>query len=230
MTQKAAINGLYAITPDVIDTSELIAMTQQALEGGVSVVQYRNKAADSDLRLHQAHSLARLCQDFQVPFIVNDHLDLPITVGAAGVHLGGEDTPLAEARRRLGAGKIVGISCYDQLDRAVEAEQHGADYVAFGAFFASVTKPGATHAPLDLLARARQELRIPIIAIGGITPDNAGELIRRGAEAVAVSNALFCASDVALAAEKISRLIKQNKAKRAFHSSSSSSWASHNVT
>ena len=135
MTQKAAINGLYAITPDVIDTSELVAMTQRALEGGVSVVQYRNKAADSDLRLHQAHSLARLCQDFQVPFIVNDHLDLAITVGADGVHLGGEDTPLAEARRRLGAGKIVGISCYDQLDRAVEAEQHGADYVAFGAFF-----------------------------------------------------------------------------------------------
>lgn len=228
MTQKAAINGLYAITPEVTDTPELVAMTQQALEGGVSLVQYRNKAADTDLRLHQAHSLARLCQDFQVPFIINDHLDLAIAVGAEGVHLGGEDAPLAEARRRLGAGRIIGISCYDQLDRAIEVEQHGADYVAFGAFFASVTKPGATHAPLDLLTRARQELRLPIIAIGGITSDNAGELIRRGADAVAVSNALFCAPDVGLAAEKISRLIKQNKAKQAFHSSSS--WASHNVT
>jgi thiamine-phosphate pyrophosphorylase len=229
MTQKAAINGLYAITPDVADTSELVAMTQQALEGGASLIQYRNKAADGDLRLHQAHSLARLCQDFQVPFIINDHLDLAITLGADGVHLGGEDASLTEARRRLGAEKIVGISCYDQLDRAVEAEQHGADYVAFGAFFTSVTKPEATHAPLNLLARARQELRIPIIAIGGVTSDNAGELIRRGADAVAVSNALFCAHDIRLAAEKISRLIKQNKANRAFHSSSSSR-ANHNVT
>ena len=103
MTQKAAINGLYAITLDVTDTSELVAMTQQALEGGVSVVQYRNKAADSDLRLHQAHSLARLCQDFQVPFIVNDHLDLAIGVGDDGVDTGGGGNPPTEAQQRPSA-------------------------------------------------------------------------------------------------------------------------------
>lgn len=227
--RQAAVNGLYAITPDVTDTAELVAMTQQALKGGVSLIQYRNKSADSELRRHQARSLAGLCQGFQIPFIVNDHIDLAIAVDADGVHLGGEDAPLTEARRRLGPEKIIGISCYDQLERAVEAGHQGADYVAFGAFFASVTKPRAAHAPLGLLARAKQELRIPIVAIGGITSDNAGELIRGGADAVAVSNALFCAHDVRLAAEKISRLIEQNKAKQqAFHSSPSR--ANHNVT
>jgi thiamine-phosphate pyrophosphorylase len=226
--RQAAVKGLYAITPDVTDTAELVAMTQQVLKGGASLIQYRNKSADSELRRHQARSLAGLCQGFQIPFIVNDHIDLAIAVDADGVHLGGEDAPLTEARRRLGPEKIIGISCYDQLERAVEAGHQGADYVAFGAFFASVTKPRAAHAPLVLLARAKQELRIPIVAIGGITSDNAGELMRGGADALAVSNALFCAHDVRLAAEKISRLIEQNKAKQASHSSPSR--ANHNVT
>jgi thiamine-phosphate pyrophosphorylase len=224
---QATINGLYALTPDVADTPELIAMTRQALEGGVSLVQYRNKAAGSELRREQAHALARLCRAFQIPMVINDDLDLAIEVSADGVHLGREDTPLTDARRRLGHGKIIGISCYNQLERAVEAEHHGADYVAFGAFFASITKPGATSAALDLLNRAKQDLQVPVVAIGGITSDNAAELIRRGADAVAVSNALFHASDVRAAAENFSRLIKQvkqNKAKQPFPSSSS--WAS----
>jgi thiamine-phosphate pyrophosphorylase len=221
---QAIINGLYALTPDVADTPELVAMTRQALEGGASLVQYRNKAAGSELRREQAHALARLCRAFQVPFVVNDHLDLAIEARADGVHLGREDIPLTDARRLLGHGKFIGISCYDRLELAADAEHHGADYVAFGAFFASVTKPGATPAALDLLNRAKQELQIPVVAIGGITRDNAAGLIRRGADAVAVSNALFHASDTRAAAEDFSRLIKQNKAKQAFHSSPS--WAS----
>ncbi|PTR15455.1 thiamine-phosphate diphosphorylase [Nitrosospira sp. Nsp2] len=221
---QAIINGLYALTPDVADTPELIAMARQALEGGARLVQYRNKAAGSELRREQAHALARLCRAFQVPFVINDHLDLAIEVSADGVHLGREDTPLTDARRLLGQGKIIGISCYDRLELAAEAEHHRADYVAFGAFFASVTKPGATPAAIDLLNRAKQELKIPVVAIGGITYDNAADLIRRGADAVAVSNALFHASDIRAAAEDFSRLIKQNKAKQAFHSSPS--WAS----
>ena len=145
----ATINGLYALTPDVADTQELVAMTRQALEGGVTLVQYRNKGAENELRLEQARALARLCRAFQVSLIINDHIDLAIEVSAAGVHLGREDLPLQDARRRLGHGKIIGISCYDRLERAVEAEHHGADYVAFGAFFSSVTKPGSTRAGLS---------------------------------------------------------------------------------
>jgi thiamine-phosphate pyrophosphorylase len=219
---QATISGLYALTPDVIDTPELVAMTRQALEGGVGMVQYRNKAAESELRREQADALARLCRAFQVPLVINDHIDLAIEAGADGVHLGREDMPPAHARHRLGHGKIIGISCYDRLERAVEAEHHGASYVAFGAFFASVTKPGASPAALDLLTRAKQELHVPIVAIGGITVDNAAELIRRGADAVAVSNALFSATDIRATAEKFSRLFKQ--AKQALHSSSS--WTS----
>jgi thiamine-phosphate pyrophosphorylase len=224
---QATINGLYALTPDVADTPELVAMTRQALEGGASLVQYRNKAAGSELRREQALALARLCRAFQVPLIINDHLDLAIEVNAAGVHLGREDSPLADARRRLGHGKIIGISCYDRLERAVEAERHGADYVAFGAFFASVTKPGAPPAALDLLKRAKQELQVPVVAIGGINSDNAAGLMLHGADAVAVSNALFYAPDIRAAAENLSRLckqIKQKNKKQAFDSSSS--WAS----
>ena len=220
----ATINGLYALTPEVADTQELVAMTRQALEGGVTLVQYRNKGAENELRLEQARALARLCRAFQVSLIINDHIDLAIEVSAAGVHLGREDLPLQDARRRLGHGKIIGISCYDRLERAVEAEHHGADYVAFGAFFSSVTKPGATRAALDLLNRAKQKLQVPVVAIGGITSDNAASLIRRGANAVAVSHAVFYAPDIRAAAENLSRLFRQNNAKQAFQSSSS--WAS----
>jgi thiamine-phosphate pyrophosphorylase len=208
---QATINGLYALTPDVAETPELVAMTRQALEGGASLVQYRNKAAGSELRREQAHALANLCRTFQIPLVINDHLDLAIEVSADGVHLGREDTRLTDARRRLGHSKIIGISCYNHLERAVEAEHQSADYVAFGAFFASITKPGATPATLDLLNRAKQELQVPVVAIGGITFDNAAGLIRRGADAVAVSNALFYAPDIRAAAENFSRLFKQIK-------------------
>jgi thiamine-phosphate pyrophosphorylase len=212
---QATISGLYALTPEVTNTPELVAMTRQALEGGVAMVQYRNKAAEGELRREQAHALARLCRAFQIPFVINDHLDLAMEVGADGVHLGREDTPLTDARRHLGNGKIIGISCYDSIERAVEAEHCGADYVAFGAFFASVTKPGASSAALDLLNRAKRKLQVPVVAIGGVTAHNAAGLIQRGADAVAVNNALFSATDIRATAEQFSRLFKQ--AKQAFY-------------
>ncbi len=205
------ISGLYAITPDVIDTANLVTLTQQALTGGVQLIQYRNKAANSVLQLEQAASLVRLCRKFHVPLIINDDLDLAVEVGADGVHLGMEDMAVTEARRRLGPGKIIGASCYNQLKYAVEAEQHGANYVAFGTFFVSITKPGAATVSINLLYQAKQCLHIPIVAIGGITSDNAAELIHQGADAVAVSNSLFSAIDVQSEAKKISCLFKQTK-------------------
>ena len=205
----ATINGLYALTPDVADTQELVAMTRQALEGGVTLVQYRNKGAENELRLEQARALARLCRAFQVSLIINDHIDLAIEVSAAGVHLGREDLPLQDARRRLGHGKIIGISCYDRLERAVEAEHHGADYVAFGAFFSSVTKPGATRAALDLLNRAKQKLQVPVVAIGGIGRANIKDVLATGVHSVAMISALANAKDRTLEAQWFSRFFQK---------------------
>lgn len=208
---RPEINGLYAITPELTDTASLVAITKQVITGGARLVQYRSKTTEAALRLEQAQSLAHLCQKFGIPLIINDYLDLAIRVGAAGVHLGREDSPLSEARRLLGDGRIIGVSCYNRLEYAVEAEHQGADYVAFGAFFASRTKPGAVPASLNLLRQAKQKLQVPIVAIGGITSDNAGELISEGADAVAASNALFGARDARAAAAKFSCLFEQNQ-------------------
>jgi len=203
------IEGLYAITPDVADTTALVTLTQQALAGGARLVQYRNKTVDPALRLEQAQALVNLCRKYNAPLIINDHLDLAAEVGAAGVHVGREDTSVTAARRRLGTGKIIGVSCYSRLESAVEAERQGADYVAFGAFFVSATKPGAVTASIDLLPRAKQKLHVPVVAIGGITPHHAVGLVRQGADAIAASNALFGAPDIQSAAENFSRLFKQ---------------------
>jgi thiamine-phosphate pyrophosphorylase len=206
------IDGLYAVTPDVADSANLVMMTREALSGGARLIQYRNKTANIALRLEQSRLLSHLCRKLNVLFIVNDHPDLAAEAGADGVHLGQEDAPVTEARRKLGPGKIIGVSCHDQLELAVEAERQGADYVAFGAFHISSTKPGAMAAPIDLLHHAKRKLHIPVVAIGGITSNNAMELIHAGAHAVAVSNALFGARNIRAAAESFSRLFKQPSA------------------
>ena len=205
------IEGLYAITPDVADTTDLVTLTQQVLAGGVRLVQYRNKTADAALRLEQALALVNLCRKYNAPLIINDHLDLAVEVGAAGVHVGREDISVTEVRRRLGPGKIIGVSCYNQLEPAVEAERQGADYVAFGAFFVSATKPGTVTASIDLLLQAKQKLHVPVVAIGGITPHHAVGLIRQGADAIAASNSLFGAGNIQAAAKNFSRLFKQTR-------------------
>lgn len=207
-TPRREISGLYAITPDAGDTAGLVGMTRDALAGGTRLVQYRSKAADEGLRLEQARALAHLCREFDVPLIINDHIDLALEVGADGVHLGREDAPISRARLELGHEKIIGISCYNTLESAMEAERNGANYVAFGAFFASLTKPDAVVASVDLLQQGNLELRIPIVAIGGINSDNAAQLISAGADALAVSNALFGAHDIQSEACKFSRLFK----------------------
>lgn len=217
--------GLYAITPDVPDTENLVERAEQVLAGGARLIQYRSKTCNNPLRLEQAHSLAHLCRRFRVPLIINDDPDLAMEVDADGVHLGREDVCITEARRKLGHEKIIGISCYNQLEYAVEAERQGADYVAFGAFFSSITKPGAVSAPAELLGRAKQKLHIPIVAIGGITQENAAELLHLGADMLAVSNALFNARNIQSATESVSRLFKQNQ-----HSISHHHGLTNNVT
>lgn len=205
------ISGLYAITPDVINTANLVLVTHQALVGGVRLIQYRNKVANRALRLKQAVSLLHLCRKFHVPLIINDDLELAIEIGADGVHLGAEDIAIIEARQRLGPGRIIGASCYNLLKYAIEAEQNSANYVAFGAFFSSITKPSALPVSIGLLYQAKQYLHVPIVAIGGVTSDNALELIHQGVDAVAISNSLFNAIDVQAEAKKITCLFKQAK-------------------
>jgi len=208
---RPKISGIYAITPDLIDTTNLVMLTQQVLISGVQLIQYRNKIADNALKLEQAALLSTLCHEFNTPLIINDDLDLTIKVGADGVHLGAEDITVVEARRRLGPGKIIGASCYNKLKYAIEAENYGADYVAFGSFYTSSTKPGAVSAPISLLHKAKQRLQIPVVAIGGVDSENIVELAYKGADAVAISSSIFNSINIQLETKKLSCIFKQTK-------------------
>ena len=188
--------GLYALTPDLADTRALVAAVAQAVRGGATAIQYRNKAAPAALRHAQAAALLALCRPAGVPLIVNDDVDLAIESGADGAHLGSADGDLAAARRRLGSDRLLGASCYNRLELARAAVAAGADYVAFGSAYASPTKPGAVRAPLALYREARRTLAVPIVAIGGVNLDNAPELLGAGVDAIAVITALFGAPDV----------------------------------
>ncbi|MDH4286451.1 MAG: thiamine phosphate synthase [Gallionella sp.] len=200
------VSGLYIITPDETDTAELLRKVRQALLGGARVVQYRNKTAEAAVRLQQAGALRELTREFAVPLIVNDDAALAQQVDAAGVHLGGADGNVAQARTLLGGGKIIGVSCYNRLALAHEALRQGADYVAFGSFFSSTVKPDAAVATPDLLRQARRELAVPLVAIGGITPQNGALLLKAGADALAVISAVFAAPDIRGAARQFANL------------------------
>lgn len=195
--------GLYAITDG--PRADLRDAAAAALDGGAALLQYRDKTADAPRRLREAQALAQLCADRGVPLIVNDDIELAAAVGAAGVHLGERDSDIAAARARLGADAIVGVSCYDSAPRARQLAAAGADYLAFGAFFPSSTKPAARRAAPALLREARA-LGLPLVAIGGITPDNGGTLIEAGADYLAVIAAVFGAADVRAAASRFADL------------------------
>ena len=194
------IAGLYALTPDRSDTRAMTECAAAALDGGAATLQYRNKTAAPALRLEQALALRALCASRGATFIVNDDVELAHAVEADGVHLGRDDATVATARSRLPSSALIGVSCYDSLERAEAAVGAGADYIAFGSFFSSSTKPHAVRAGLSLLSTASTRWKVPIVAIGGITPANAGALIDAGADAVAVLSALFDAADIAAAA------------------------------
>jgi thiamine-phosphate pyrophosphorylase len=211
MKAKPGIKGLYAITPDIADTEQLMHRVRLALQGGARVLQYRNKSADAALQLPQAQALRQLTREFNATYIVNDDACLAAKVEADGVHLGGEDGSVATARALLGREKLIGVSCYNRASLARKAVQQGADYVAFGAFFSSSVKPEAVKADVVLLRTTRRELGVPLVAIGGITQQNGAALIEAGADALAVISALFAAQDIAGAAKGFSNLFEQGK-------------------
>jgi thiamine-phosphate pyrophosphorylase len=198
------MRGLYAITPDSADTDSLVRKVEQALKAGVAMLQYRNKMISKDKRLLQAKELAPIARGYGVPFIVNDDVEIALVVGANGAHLGREDGDLAAARAKL-PGKILGASCYNDLGQAKAAVRAGADYVAFGAVFPSPTKPEAVRAPLSLF---KNDLGVPLCAIGGVTLENAPALIAAGADLLAVLSDLFDAPDIGERAAEYGKLFR----------------------
>ncbi len=183
------IAGLYAVTPDIDDTALLVGKVRAAISGGATMVQYRHKSAAAPLKLEQARALAAACSG-RALFIVNDDASLARAVAADGVHVGEDDGAVTQARAIVGADLIVGVSCYNELARARRMAEEGANYLAFGSFHASSVKPLARRASPSLLHDART-LRLPLVAIGGITAANAGALVHAGADAVAVISDLF---------------------------------------
>jgi thiamine-phosphate pyrophosphorylase len=205
--------GLYAITSAGKSADDILKFTKAVLEGGAKVLQYREKSnvrADcirpptsessimdvSCMRAHTVHpyelacELLALCHTYNVPFIINDNVELAEKIGADGVHLGKDDGSILDARQRLGKSVIIGVSCYNSLERAIEAEKHGANYVAFGRFFTSNSKPLAAPAEIGTLTAAKKVLTLPIVAIGGILPENGASLLNAGADLLAVIGGL----------------------------------------
>ena len=210
--RQPAMRGVYALADtSLLVGAELMARVEAALRGGVAVVQYRDKSADSSRRLTEAQMLRALCSRYGAAFIVNDDVDLALASGADGVHLGRDDASPALARVRLGPHALIGATCYDRLELAPAALAAGADHVAFGRFFPSSTKPGAIYASLDLLRAARASLSCPIVCIGGIRADNAAPLLATGADALVVGGALFGPGvDSEAAARALAALWKDN--------------------
>jgi thiamine-phosphate pyrophosphorylase len=200
------MRGFYLVTPDWDDTGRLLAATAAALRGGAALVQYRHKEAGAALRLEQATALLALCRRHGRRLVVNDHLNLCMRIDADGVHLGATDTAIAHARRALGREKIVGASCYGDLALAHAAQAAGASYLAFGGFYPSPVKRYAFVTPPALLATARAAFDLPLVVIGGMTPDKAAPLLAQGADMVAAITAVYGDPDPEAAARRMGAL------------------------
>ncbi len=208
---EGRVAGLYAIADRGLLGERLVEAATAALRGGARLLQYRDKQSPGIQRRELARRLLARCREHGVPLIINDDVDLAGEIGADGVHLGSADTGIARARERLGPRALIGRSCYDRLELALRAQREGADYVAFGRFFPSRTKPEAVPCPISLLGEARRALSLPIVAIGGITTENGGRLIAAGADALAVIHGLFGRPDVEAAARDFDKLFSPQR-------------------
>ena len=203
---KDQLKGLYAITDETLIPEQHFNQTvESALQGGAKIIQYRDKSDDQQKRLAQATALRLLCNRYEALCIINDDIELAKTIDADGVHLGKDDNSITQARKTLGNEAIIGVSCYNDITIAIEAEKNTADYVAFGAIFSSSTKPGATVAGLDIISLAQPQLSIPICTIGGITENNIKQVVLKGADMAAVISCLFSTDDVTKKAKTLSQ-------------------------
>jgi thiamine-phosphate pyrophosphorylase len=204
------MQGLYLVTPNWDDTDKLLEYTGAALHAGAALVQYRHKDADAALRREQGAALLALCRRYSRPLVINDHVALCLTLGADGVHVGGTDVSVREARLALGPGKIVGASCYGDLELARAAERDGATYAAFGGFYPSTVKRYSFVTDPDILRAARAALTLPLVVIGGMTPVNAAPLVARGASMVAAITSVYQAQDPGAAVRAFDALFAAN--------------------
>ena len=202
------LKGLYGVTDSHLlpDDNSLLRSAKAALQGGMTVLQYRDKSDNQEKRLRQAGALKILCHQHQALLIINDDAELAVSVEADGVHVGQSDASVAQARARLGEYAIIGVSCEGSLELAQKAVDDGVSYIAFGRFFVSKTKPDAKPADLSLIPAAKQRFNVPVVAIGGITVDNAPQIIEAGADMIAVVNNLFSAPDVQVRARELTDL------------------------
>lgn len=200
------MKGLYLVTPDWDDTDRLLTATQAALQAGAALLQYRHKTATETLQRIQAKALRDLCREYKVPFIINDHLGLCEEIDADGLHVGGTDATIAAARSVIGPDKIIGVSCYGDLQRAHDAAAAGASYVAFGGFYPSRVKKYEVSTSADIVSRAKNTISVPVCVIGGMTPENAVPLIAEGADMVAAISSVYQHEHPASAAAAFARL------------------------
>lgn len=200
------MKGLYIVTPDWDDTQKLLDVTESALHGGAALVQYRHKTAGEALRREQAECLLALCRSYQRPLIINDHVDLCLAVDADGVHIGGTDMSVAQVRAILGSDKIVGASCYGDLQLAHAAHRDGASYIAFGGFYASRVKKYPVTTPPQIVTQCKSDVTLPVVVIGGMTEENAAPLVACGADMVAAISSVYSAADPEIAARGFARL------------------------
>lgn len=210
---RARIRGLYALTPDGMEREWLVQRAEQALAGGARLLQYRSKNPDRARKLREARELRGLCSRHGALFFVNDDIALARECQADGLHLGRDDTPIEVARAQVGEHMLIGASCYNDLTRAQRCVDAGADYLAFGSFFPSTVKPGAVRPERSVLTQARLRWSVPVVAIGGITPENGAGLLAAGAHALAVITALFQAADTYAAARAFVRLFQPSSAR-----------------
>jgi len=195
--KSLTLKGVYGITSDTdLPEAELLQKLDAVLASGISLLQFRSKSTAQEEKLRLAERVKQYCDKYSVPLLINDDCELCLQINAAGVHLGQSDTALVTARRLLGDQAIIGITCHDSIAKAKQAQQDGADYVAFGRFFASKTKPNAPPADLAVLSEAKKQLNIPIVAIGGINQENGDRALAAGANMLAVIDALFGPSQV----------------------------------
>lgn len=203
------LRGVYAITDEnLLAGPALLSAAEEALRAGLALLQYRNKSADWKSKCVEAAQLAQLCRQYETPLLINDDVALCLEIGADGVHLGQTDGKLIEARQRLGDSAIIGITCHSDLSLAQRAEAASADYVAFGRFFPSLTKPNAPPASIEVLQQAKAQLTIPIVAIGGINAENGQALVTAGADMLAVIHTLFASPDVEASAKALNALFR----------------------
>lgn len=206
MSKAYKLHGLYLVTPDWDDTRKLLEATELALKGGVALLQYRHKTADAAQRQEQAECLQALCRSYQVPFIINDHVELCMSLDADGIHVGGTDKSVADVRKMIGPDKILGSSCYGDLQLALSAQAAGASYVAFGGFYPSKVKKYPVTTPPTIVSDWKAQGKVPSVVIGGMTKENSAPLVQNGADMVAAISSVYLAGDPQRAVQEFNAL------------------------